>query len=83
MSKCIHCTSEADGVDGKCMFHSREDLDLDSLELIDSMVRVFWHLCEQCNGVSAFMGQLGNVLHYRCRDCGWTQSKRTIDISTH
>jgi len=24
--KCLHCSNPADGVDGKCMFHSQDDL---------------------------------------------------------
>ena len=30
--------------------------------------------CPQCNGNSEVLGQLGNLVHLRCRNCGWQDS---------
>lgn len=27
--------------------------------------------CPQCDGPPIELGSLGNVAHYRCRNCGW------------
>jgi hypothetical protein len=27
-------------------------------------------ICEVCDGEGLFLGNLGNLAHYRCRDCG-------------
>ena len=34
MKTCIHCDSPADGVDGKCEFHSTDDLNMSMLDTI-------------------------------------------------
>jgi len=31
--------------------------------------------CEQCGTDNIPMGEMGGMLHYRCRSCGWTYSK--------
>jgi len=38
-------------------------------------------MCPQCDGASTPLGQLGNLTHYRCRQCGWTFDQRTADVS--
>jgi len=36
--------------------------------------------CNQCGSeVLILMGTLGNLEHYRCRDCGWEQSTEVTD----
>ena len=29
--------------------------------------------CSQCGGPLVELGTLGNLTHYRCRNCGWTE----------
>lgn len=33
--------------------------------------------CPMCDGHGIFMGTLGSLDHYRCRDCGWDWSEQT------
>lgn len=35
--------------------------------------------CEQCGGPAEPLGALGTTLHFRCRSCGWMQSRRAVD----
>jgi len=35
--------------------------------------------CHHCSGQCEYMGTLGNLKHYKCRDCGMTNSKETVD----
>ena len=30
--------------------------------------------CPQCEGPGVLLGQLGQLIHLRCRNCGWTFS---------
>ena len=30
--------------------------------------------CTECRGEAWFLGYLGNVAYYRCRQCGWNQT---------
>jgi hypothetical protein len=32
------------------------------------------HYCPQCDGPTTLLGTLGNLEHYRCRDCGYDSS---------
>lgn len=34
-----------------------------------------WRACPMCNGEGAPLGQLGHLLHFRCRQCGWDFSR--------
>jgi hypothetical protein len=38
--------------------------------------------CAACGGVLMFLGQLGRLLHFKCRACGLPQSfdKATVDF---
>lgn len=35
--------------------------------------------CEVCSGDKVFMGKLGNLNHYRCRNCGKDSSVNLED----
>lgn len=38
-------------------------------------------MCKVCNGVLVFLGRLGNLDWFRCRDCGMEQSVEVEDVS--
>ena len=31
--------------------------------------------CEMCNGPHQLLGFLGNLAHFRCRNCGWMENR--------
>jgi hypothetical protein len=35
--------------------------------------------CEQCGGPALPLGAIGQRLHFRCRNCGWDQSRPVVD----
>lgn len=35
--------------------------------------------CEMCGGEMQPLGNLGNLMHYRCRQCGWEDSDNIED----
>ena len=35
--------------------------------------------CKMCGGEAVRMGQLGDRVWYRCRDCGWEQSQHKTE----
>jgi rubredoxin len=39
-----------------------------------------WAACPQCSGQAFPMGDLGDLRHYRCRQCGWEFAQRSPDV---
>ena len=58
MEICIHCDSLADGVDGKCQFHSADDVDEG---LLDSIIAQHRALAEPVQTAGARVDLLGSV----------------------
>lgn len=36
--------------------------------------------CEQCGGTLCLLGQLGNLIHLRCRQCGWMAVRQAAEF---
>ena len=46
----------------------------DPQEYIDEIPEEFFedvHFCPQCDGIAFELGTLGNITHFRCRNCHW------------